>query len=110
MTDSETANRIRRIEDDLRRWYAHIPDLYHGAFRRLWLRAIQGRSKAAAIKCKCLDCVCWQQCEAGDCGVYHCPLYPYRPGARDREAYDIAVRRVMACSAPQEARGEADTE
>lgn len=98
-------NRIRQIEDDLRHWYAHIPDSYHGALRRAWLRAVQGRSKAAAIKAKCQDCVCWQQSEISDCGVYHCPLYPYRPRARDKEAYDVAAERVVARSARQEARG-----
>jgi hypothetical protein len=110
MTDVETMNRIRHIEDELRRWYSHIPDIYHGAFRRLWLRAIQGRSKAAAIKAKCQDCMCWQNSEIAECGIYHCPLYPYRPRAHDKDDYHVAVRRVVARSAPQEARGEGATD
>lgn len=98
------------IEQDLKKWYDHIPNLYHGAFRRVWLRAIQRKSMAAAIKAKCQDCMCWANSEIPDCGIYHCPLYPYRPRAHDKADYSEAAARVVARSARQKAPSEGATE
>ena len=41
-------------------------------------QAEQG-SVTAAIKLKCLDCVCWSKFEVRDCVVIECPLFPIRP-------------------------------
>jgi len=61
-----------------RRHRANIPDLHHGAYRRLWDRAISGRDLRAAIKGKCQDCMAWQLTEIKICACVACPLYPYR--------------------------------
>jgi hypothetical protein len=65
MTESMT---IKEYEE-------HIPALYRGNYRK----AISGKSKAAALKAMCLDCVNWQRQEISQCTVETCPLYPYRP-------------------------------
>ena len=63
---------------------ANIPDLHHGAYRRLWDKAMTGRSLRAAVKSKCLDCMCWQPTEVKLCTCVACPLFPYRPGQRQK--------------------------
>ncbi|HPD46327.1 MAG TPA: hypothetical protein P5279_06665 [Anaerohalosphaeraceae bacterium] len=52
-----------------------IPERY----RETYKKAMSGKSKAAALKAKCLDCTCWQKDEIRKCTVSDCPLYPYRP-------------------------------
>ncbi len=42
-------------------------------------KAYSGKSKAAGIKAKCLDCCCWQRVEIELCTTLACPLWPYRP-------------------------------
>ena len=49
--------------EQLRKWYRNIPDLYHGSFRRQWIKALQRKSMKAAIQAKCQDCMCWQNTE-----------------------------------------------
>ena len=41
--------------------------------------AVSGKSRKAAIKAFCLECVCWQKEEVRLCSSLACPLYPYRP-------------------------------
>jgi hypothetical protein len=52
-----------------------IPERY----LKVYKKAMSGKSKAAALKAKCLDCTCWQRKEIENCTVKDCPLYPYRP-------------------------------
>ena len=52
---------------------------------------MSGKSKAAALKAKCLDCVNWQRAEVTACEAETCPLHPYRPyqdGSQDAEESD----------------------
>ena len=42
-------------------------------------RAFLGKSKATAIKAKCLSCCNWQRSEITACAVFICPLHPFRP-------------------------------
>jgi hypothetical protein len=49
------------------------------AMRGIYMRAMSGKSKAAAIKAKCYDCSGWQRKEAYECPAVACPLHPYRP-------------------------------
>lgn len=37
------------------------------------------KSKANAIKAKCLDCCCFQRVEVRNCTAVDCPLHPHRP-------------------------------
>jgi len=65
---------------------ANIPELHHGAYRRLWDKAMTGRSLRAAVKSKCLDCMGWQSTEVRLCTCVACPLFPYRPGQKRQRA------------------------
>lgn len=47
--------------------------------RRTYLRAVSGRSKPAAIRAFCAECVGWDREEVRRCTAPACPLYPYRP-------------------------------
>jgi len=47
--------------------------------RNTYLRAMRGKSMAAAIKAHCLECCGWQRREVEMCTALACPLYPYRP-------------------------------
>jgi len=51
--------------------------------RRTYLRAMQGRSMAAAVKAFCMECVSWDRSEVAHCTAPACPLYPYRPFGRE---------------------------
>jgi hypothetical protein len=37
------------------------------------------RSRAAAVKLFCLECVGYTRRDVTDCTAYHCPLYRFRP-------------------------------
>ena len=50
-----------------------IPEIYKATFEKA------KKSKANAIKSKCLDCCCFQRNEIKYCPVYDCPLWPHRP-------------------------------
>ena len=47
----------------------------YGTFASAW----GGKSRADAIKAKCIDCCCWQRDEITNCPVEVCPLWKYRP-------------------------------
>lgn len=55
------------------------------AYRKNYLRAMLGKSKAAALKAKCQDCTNWQREEITHCPVMTCPCWPYRPYAHDKK-------------------------
>lgn len=55
---------------------ADIPKKYH----RLYERAMSGKSRRAAIRCFCLECVAWQELEVRLCTAPSCPLFNYRLG------------------------------
>jgi hypothetical protein len=58
---------------------ANIPSLHHEAYRKNWDLAMEGRSLRAAVKAKCLDCMCWQSTEVKLCPCAACPLWEVRP-------------------------------
>lgn len=76
------------MNNDQAQWLAKIPTRYQGNYQS----AITSKSKAAAIKAKCLDCTCWQRMEITNCPVTACPLYPHRPyrTARKRKNPPVA--------------------
>ncbi len=63
------------MTDKQRQWMLKIPQIYQANFKT----AIDGKSKSAAVKAKCLDCSCWQRTEIANCSVDICPLWLYRP-------------------------------
>ena len=44
-----------------------------------YLKALGGKSRTAAIKANCLDCVCWVRAEVTKCPMLACPFWTYRP-------------------------------
>jgi len=58
-----------------KQWFAKIPKVYQQNYKT----AISGKSRAAAVKAKCLDCCNWQRVEVADCLVEICPLWLFRP-------------------------------
>ncbi|MHC4573081.1 MAG: hypothetical protein ACYS76_02930 [Planctomycetota bacterium] len=52
-----------------------VPEVHRANYRA----AVSGKSRRAAIKAFCLECVCWQREEVRLCTALACPLYPYRP-------------------------------
>lgn len=46
--------------------------------RPIFLRAWAGKSRKAAIRAFCLECVGYESAEVNRCTAPACPLYPYR--------------------------------
>ena len=46
--------------------------------RPIFLRAWTGKSRKAAIRAFCLECVGYESAEVNRCTAPACPLYPYR--------------------------------
>ena len=69
------------IRNQLRQWHKNIPNLFHGSFRKKWIKALQHKSMKAAVTAKCQDCMAWQNAEVRACNIVTCPLWQYRPFA-----------------------------
>jgi len=89
------------IEEERDIWCAHIPNLHNGAYRKVYRKAMTGKSRVAAIRAKCQDCCLWDKAEIADCRAPTCPLYPYRP-------YTLKTPTKTPTS-PSVARGEQET-
>jgi len=48
-------------------------------YRRLYDRAVGGRSLRSCVNAMCLECVCWQSREVTLCTDPACPLWAVRP-------------------------------
>lgn len=57
---------------------AQMPTLYRGIYDK----AMSGKSRKAAMRAFCLECVGWQVNEVHSCTDAACPLHPYRPASR----------------------------
>ncbi len=71
-------NQIKSVEQQIAARRAEIPKKY----RRLYDRAMSGKSPKAARKAQCLECVGWVIKEVFRCTDSGCPLHPYRPTSR----------------------------
>lgn len=47
--------------------------------KKLFAGAYSGKSKAKALKAKCLHCCNFQRAEVTACTTFACPLWSYRP-------------------------------
>ena len=63
------------MNEKQKQWIAKIPKVYQQNYKT----AMSSKSRAAAIKAKCLDCTNWQRVEITNCPVDTCPLWLYRP-------------------------------
>jgi hypothetical protein len=66
------------------KYHDKLPEIYRKNYRT----GIEGKSRAKAIRSKCLDCMCWQQTEVRECEIQECPLWAYRMGAGAEIATD----------------------
>jgi len=66
------------------KYEAKLPEIYRKHYRL----GIEGKSRAKAIRSKCLDCQCWQQAEVRECEIQECPLWAYRMGTGAEIATD----------------------
>jgi hypothetical protein len=55
---------------------AQIPRRQRPVFRRAWA----GKSRKAAMRAFCLECMGYESAEVPRCTAPTCPLYPYRRG------------------------------
>jgi hypothetical protein len=81
-----------------------MPNLFHGKFRKQWLKAINKSSMRAAVNAKCADCTNWQNVEIRECTVVTCPLWQYRPNFPGKP--DDAERRKRILAASQSVKEE----
>jgi len=66
-----TGNRRAMVE----RRTAQIPRRLKGVY----LRAVSGKSRTAAVHAHCYECIGWVRGEVKKCTAEACALYPYRP-------------------------------
>jgi len=70
-------DRVRQVAE--RR--AQMPKTYRGIYDK----AMSGKSRKAAMRAFCLECVGWQIKEVHLCTDRACPLFPYRPTSRSSQ-------------------------
>lgn len=64
-----------RNKDEIRaEQMSSLPATVKGFYEKAFLR-----SKANAVKAKCLECTCNQREEIKRCNIFTCPLYEVRP-------------------------------
>jgi len=84
------------VRVQLRQWFKNIPNLYHGAFRKKWVKALQRKSMKAAVTAKCQDCMNWQNTEVRECNIVTCPLWQYRPFSKRNGELETEVIAIVA--------------
>lgn len=72
------AGRAERIA----KYKQNIPQIYHA----LYEKAISGKSNAAVVKARCLDCCAWQRTEVSLCPAVECPAWAKRPYQKASES------------------------
>jgi len=68
-------------------------------YRRLYDRAISGKSLRASINAQCLECCQWLSKEIVLCSDFGCPLFavrPYRNSGSAREGHLISVESMKS--------------
>jgi hypothetical protein len=61
-----------------KKFLEQVPDLHRPALERVYFGNAQ-KSRALAVKLKCLDCCCYQREEVRHCRAVTCPLWGIRP-------------------------------
>ena len=65
---------------------------YPHSTRESYRKAMEGRSRKAAIRAFCVMCMGYQPHHVRGCTAPECPLYPYRLGAVDDGQGDVVKR------------------
>jgi hypothetical protein len=61
-------------------------------YRRLYDRAVQGKSLRSCVNAQCLECCGWQSKEVAMCSDVACPLWAKRPYRSSGSAHDGGFR------------------
>ena len=64
----------RTMNDKIQKRLNDIPINY----KNNYIKAVSGKSRTAAVKAFCLECMGWQREEVRNCTSVACPLYLYR--------------------------------
>jgi hypothetical protein len=64
-------------------------------YEKLYNRAMSGKSRKAAIRAFCLECVGWSEYEVSVCTYPDCPLYPYRPKEKVEPPLNDGVQDII---------------
>jgi hypothetical protein len=81
MTGKDTALSNNRAEK-IAKFKQNIPEIYHAIYEK----AVGGKSNAAVVKARCLDCCCWQRTEVSLCPAVECPSWAKRPYQKASES------------------------
>lgn len=89
-------------EEAIQKRLKEVLPLYKGHY----LRAVKGKSRPAAIKAFCLECIGWERKEITQCTALACPLWPVRPyqkppvvkrTAEQQSAINERMKKARAC-------------
>lgn len=74
--------RLSDRAEKVAKYKQNIPEIYHA----LYEKAISGKSYAAVVKARCLDCCAWQRKEVSLCPAVECPAWAKRPYQKASES------------------------
>lgn len=72
---------MKTPEEQIAERRAQMPRAYRGIYDR----AMSRKSRKAAMRAFCLECVGWQVNEVHSCTDVACPMFPYRPAHRSAQ-------------------------
>ncbi len=70
-------------------------------YRRVYDRAIEGKSLRSSVTAQCLECVCWQSREVTLCTDLACPLYAVRPYRNSGDGHEGDLSGVESIKSNQ---------
>ena len=62
-------------------------------YKPMYDRAMSGKSRKAAMRMFCLECVGYSEGEVALCTDTYCPLFPYRPKSKAGPPKNRVVQR-----------------
>ena len=71
---------MKTKNEKIEKYLNRVPESQKGIFQKAFL----GKSKATALKAKCLDCTNFQRAEIENCEIITCPIHPYKPYGSNR--------------------------
>ena len=69
-----------------------------GKYKVMYKKAMSGRSRKAAVRMFCLECVGYSEREVSLCTDPYCPLFKYRPKAKAQPLVKVMVEGTVKCA------------
>ena len=63
-------------------------------YQKMYVRAVSGRSRKAAMRIMCLKCVGWSESKVEGCSDANCPLHPYRLTLKAQPPLKVGVQTI----------------